>query len=238
MQPDLIQIWQLNLQRINHQVRNLHNTLSEDELLRAERFKFSRHKRDFICYRAILRLLVGCYLGIKPEEVVFNYDTYGKPSIESSLNTLDLRFNISHSEGDIVYAFSIDRELGIDIEQAKREIDFMPIAERFFHTQEVQILKKSRIEQRLRTFYQFWTRKEALIKAIGSGLSYPLHSIDTSGFRSNEWKEVNTADNQIWIGQEIITNSNCVGALVTEVRSTTTDNSKITQLQVYNFIPR
>jgi 4'-phosphopantetheinyl transferase len=149
--------------------------LSPDELARAERFHFARHRDRFVAARALLRLLAGRYVGIPAREVRFNYGRRGKPCLHPSLAGPNrLRFNVSHSDGLALLAFGWDSELGVDIEIERTLRDWESIAERYFTAGERAALGQLPSAERDRAFLRAWTRKEALFKATGDGLSRAL----------------------------------------------------------------
>ena len=85
-----------------------------------------------------------------------------------------MRFNISHSGGLAVFAFTLDCEVGVDVEEIRELKDLAEIAARFFCAEETAELMSLPADQRTAAFFRCWTRKEAYIKAIGDGLSAPL----------------------------------------------------------------
>ncbi len=144
--------------------------LSQDELQRANRFRFDKDRNHFISGRGLLRIILGKYLNESPASVKISYLDKGKPYIESS----PVKFNLAHSGGKAFYAFALNIEVGIDLEKIKEMPDAADIAERFFSEDEVnefRTVEKDNIET---AFFNCWTRKEAFIKAIGEGLSHPL----------------------------------------------------------------
>lgn len=155
-------------------------TLDLEERERASRFHFEKHRRRFIAGRGVLRLLLGRYLGIAPEAVRFVYGPYGKPSLAEAHGASGLRFNVSHSHELAVYGFVQEREIGVDVEYVKDDFQSEEIAVRFFSAREVQTLTALPQDERHAAFFRCWTRKEAYIKAIGSGLSHPLDQFDVT----------------------------------------------------------
>ena len=151
--------------------------LSEDEILRANKFKFLIDKFRFIVSRAILRIMSGYYLKIEARKVVFKYGEFGKPKYDM---TTQIRFNISHSGSMMVLGFARDNEIGVDVEKIKTDFDVLEIAQNFFSNREVKSLLNLPIEQQHRAFYRCWTRKESFIKAKGIGLSFILDSFSIS----------------------------------------------------------
>lgn len=152
--------------------------LSQDERERACRFRFSWDQQRFIICRSLLRVLLGNYLGRGPAELVFGYSTHRKPSV--AVPPSDIRFNLSHSGNRAVFAFVRERELGIDVEQIRRDFETQSVAERFFSSAERKALARIPLERRHEAFFHCWTRKEAFVKAKGDGLFLPLDQFDVS----------------------------------------------------------
>jgi 4'-phosphopantetheinyl transferase len=153
--------------------------LSEDEVSRARRFHFSKDRNHFIVARGLLRKLLGDYLNIEPARLRFAYAEKGKPALEDSQRSL-LSFNLAHSHGKAIYAFSRGRAVGVDLEFVREDVAGDKIAERFFSPFEIAALKALTPELREQAFFDCWTRKEAYIKARGDGLSMPLDEFDVS----------------------------------------------------------
>jgi 4'-phosphopantetheinyl transferase len=145
--------------------------LSPDERERAARFVFHEHRRRFIVARARLRQLLGARLGVGAETIAFRYAPAGKPALAAGHR--DLRFNLAHCGDVAVYAFADGCEVGVDVERERAIEDAEAIAERVFSPAE-------RDACRARGFLYCWTRKEAFVKALGSGLSCPLTELDLS----------------------------------------------------------
>jgi len=152
--------------------------LAEDERERAARFRDPMHGARFAVGRGVLRTLLGHYLNRRPEDIRFSYSDYGKPFIDDTAETL--RFNLSHSQELVLYAFTHQRQIGIDIEYIRSVSSRNQIAEQFFSHNENQALSALPVAQQTIGFFNCWTRKEAYIKAHGEGLSLPLHQFDVT----------------------------------------------------------
>jgi 4'-phosphopantetheinyl transferase len=150
--------------------------LSPDECQRAERFRFDEPRRRFVISRAALRMLLGEHLGVPPEDVALDCDANGKPRLLDQMNRDALRFNLAHSGNLAVVAIARDCEVGIDIEQLRAVSHWEQISRRYFHEAEVVEIFGAACELRGAAFLRCWTAKEAVLKAIGMGLSCPLSS--------------------------------------------------------------
>jgi 4'-phosphopantetheinyl transferase len=175
-----VQVWCASLSAPREVVEAMRRTLSPDESERAGRFHFERHREDFVVARGLLRTLVGRYLDAPPGELRFAYTPYGKPHLAGAFRDSRLRFNLSHSHELALYAFTDGAEVGIDVEHVRPDMAGEEIARRFFSPREVAALFALAPGERDAAFFQCWTRKEAFIKAVGEGLSFPLDQFDVS----------------------------------------------------------
>ena len=176
LEPNEAHVWRLRLDLPADDMPDLWALLSPDERVRAERFVFDEHRSRFVACRGQARRLLAAYLGAAPDELRFQYGSRGKPSLEPPWGER-LAFNISHSHNLALCAIGHVCELGVDIEFIRPPSDFEGLAERFFAPQEVTAIKSLPEEARLASFFRCWTRKEAVLKACGSGLTLPLDRI-------------------------------------------------------------
>ncbi len=183
LEPTEVHVWCATLNPPSDRIEELFHILSPDERLRAKRFYFERDRWRFIVARGILRMILSLYLKVEPGRVMFRYGPHGKPflSIESDQDVL--QFNLSHSQGLALYAFTYSRAIGIDVEYIKPQLDVEGIAARFFSPSESAMLLGLPETQKLDAFFNCWTRKEAYLKAKGIGLSLPLDQFDVSFVR-------------------------------------------------------
>ena len=173
-----VHIWRAFLEVPSQSVQKLKGSLSIDERMKAERFSFERDRNQFIAARGILRLILGCYLSIEPGAIQFCYDKNGKPRLQNAFGKTGVQFNLSHSEGLAMYVFTKDHEVGVDIEYMLDMPESKEIVEQFFSVRERVIFDTLPTSEKQETFFNWWTRKEAFTKAVGTGLSYPLDSFD------------------------------------------------------------
>ena len=152
--------------------------LSPDELARADRFRFEVHRHRFIAGRAALRILLGQYTKTSPENVRFSYTNSGKPFLAEHSSSLS--FNLSNSDNLCLIAAGMFEHIGVDIEKIVLDKELMAIAGRFFAPTEVDVLMKLPPEKRGDAFYICWTRKEAFVKAHGTGLVYGLDKFEVT----------------------------------------------------------
>ncbi len=172
-----VHVWAAHLEEIDFD-SGLLSWLSQDERDRAARFRFERDKRRYERRRSLLRLLLGRYLGIEPASVRFRYGPQGKPELAESAG---LQFNLSHSDGHVLFAFA-QTQVGVDLERIRADIDVDSVARAVFAPEEMRHLGALPPGERVDAFYRCWTRREAYVKARGQGLSLPLDRIETTGW--------------------------------------------------------
>ena len=177
---DDVHVWRATLDQPAEYVRQLAQSLSEDERLRAERFYFERDRSRFIVGRGLLRFILSRYLEIPANKLQFCYSSRGKPELVETSSAYKLRFNVSHSQGLVMYAVTRDRSIGIDVEYIRPMPEAEQIVKSFFSVYENNVFQHLPLCQKQLAFFNCWTRKEAFVKAIGDGLSLPLDQFDVS----------------------------------------------------------
>jgi 4'-phosphopantetheinyl transferase len=151
--------------------------LSDDERARQRSFVSPELRRRFGAARAGLRTLLGRHLDLDPRRLAFSANEFGKPRLAGDGQ---IHFNLSHCEERAVLAISDTAEVGIDLE-CERPIEHVDLAKRYFHPNEVAAVTASRDEaEQRRAFFLVWTLKEAVVKALGTGLSTPLDSFEVA----------------------------------------------------------
>jgi len=173
-----VHVWLGVLDVTPERLLELRAVLNADELARADRFLPAQHRVHSAAARGHLRTLLGRYLGVAPESVELQFNSFGKPSLAGPLG--GLRFNVSHSLGLALFAFARGRELGVDIEKVRPDFATLEIAARFFSVAESARLRSLAPEQQPRAFFECWTRKEAYVKARGDGLSRRLDTFEVA----------------------------------------------------------
>jgi len=171
-----VHVWRAALDQPVDLLQRLRTTLAAEEIERANRFYFDRHRNHFLAGRGFLRSVLARYLQVPAESLEFAYGPFGKPV----LNDTRLRFNMSHSNEVALLAITEDRELGVDVEHIRVNFATEEIARRFFSPVEVETFNRLAKHEQVAAFFRCWTRKEAYIKAIGRGLSQPLDGFDVT----------------------------------------------------------
>ncbi len=173
-------IWTAALDQPQQCLEDLERTLSSDERRRADRYRFQRDRHHFIAGRGFLRILIARYLKVQPQILEFRYGGAGKPALAEIAGSADLRFNCSHSQGLALYAVAHHRRIGVDIEALRCLPDVVRIARHCFSARENAMLDLLEPDRQREGFFNGWTRKEAYVKAVGDGLTMPLHRIEVS----------------------------------------------------------
>ena len=176
-----IHIWRAALDVSPAEMERMRDMLSTEEDRQAERFLTQAPRRRFIVARGILRLLLGRYLDLSPRSIAFVHGPHGKPYLAPGC-PLDISFNISHSAAIALFAFARDREVGIDVEQVRSDVEIEQLAERFYSPRESSAILALPPDLRNDAFFTCWVRKEAFLKAVGKGIAYGLDRVEV--FRS------------------------------------------------------
>lgn len=166
LHAEKIDIWQFSLQ---NQPEIAMSLLNNEEQARARRFYFPRHQRRFTVARAMIRTILGHYLGEKPEHISFEYNKQGKPMVA---HYSSIEFNLAHSGELALLAVGQNYPLGIDLEFFSAR-PYEDIGRHLFSPEEIKELSRQTQEIKPLVFFNIWSQKEAFIKACGLGLSYP-----------------------------------------------------------------
>lgn len=176
-----IHVWRAWLDLPAPRIQRLQQTLAVEEQARTSQFRFATDRSRFIAARGILRAILGRYLHRHPHTLRFAYNEYGKPVLLEEAGENSITFNVTHAQHLALYAFTLQHEIGIDVEQITTQTrDYEGMARRFFSAAEVQELCAVPAELRQEAFLNGWTRKEAYIKARSLGLSLDLRLFDVA----------------------------------------------------------
>jgi len=175
-----VHLWRLDVEPLAVSEDRWQQLLSADEQVRVRRFLSVRARQEFVVTRGLLRTALAAYVEADPKMLVFQHSTRGKLRLGPPYADSGVTFNLSHAGGVALLAFSRSRELGVDVERIRRDLDVDSIARRYFSLHEQRDLATFNSEERYETFFRCWTRKEAYIKAKGEGLSLPLDQFDVS----------------------------------------------------------
>lgn len=153
--------------------------LSPDERARAARFHFPRDRRRFTIARATLRTILARRLEVAPRSLVFAYLEHGKPYLAAPQPAAPLDFNLAHAGERMLLVLSTHGSIGVDLEQQRDQVDTKGIAARYFRPEEIAWMNAE--PDRVAAFFRLWARKEAVLKAEGSGVAGGLHRYAVHG---------------------------------------------------------
>jgi len=178
--PKGVDLWFLDLSKFTHKPHaEFSPFVTTDELIRAKQFK--HNSSHFLATRALLRAIIAHYTGMNALDLLFAREAHGKPFLSNA--PASIHFNLSHNDAFAVLAVSAKNSLGVDIESInsrsylKGSRNYLKIAKRYFHEDELQALTDCAESERGKLFYKFWTLKEAFFKATGGGISSGLDKI-------------------------------------------------------------
>jgi 4'-phosphopantetheinyl transferase len=147
--------------------------LDSQELARARRFRFAVDRYAYVAAHALARSMVAEVARTTPVAVRFTAGLDGKPRLAAAFAQCRVQFNISRSRSYVACGVTLTDELGIDVEGVGHA-DALALAERYFASSEVEMMRQAASDQRGLLFAKLWTLKEALVKATGEGLRRSL----------------------------------------------------------------
>lgn len=166
-----VHVWQWDLDVRSGDFSQYWKILSTQERERADKFRFERHRHRYVAGRGELRQILGRYLALAPQAVALNYGLEGKPFCTIQPSDWKLCFNLSHTENRAALAISNGFEIGIDIEQVRPIEENLPT--HVFSTRERVQFDALPDTERQSVFFETWARKEAGLKALGTGFILP-----------------------------------------------------------------
>ncbi len=176
----VVHVWRVALDVPGETVAQLFAVLHPEERQQAERLRTEDLRQRFIVRRARLRQLLARYLGAAPAAIAFDRGAYGKPALAAPWNNSRLQFSASHSVDLGLVAVGLGRALGVDIERIRPLPDFENLCRNYFASSENEALGRLPEAERLAAFFRAWARKEAMLKALGTGLSLGLDQVEVS----------------------------------------------------------
>lgn len=171
----MVHLWFSTLEELVPQAIALEALLDEEEIARADRFRFAPDRERFVLGHGLLRSLLGRYLNADGAALRIQRGPFGKPFLDDT----ELRFNLSDTKDALVLAVAWDHELGVDIETMTRRADHEAVAHHYFTPDEVARIQAAGSDELVakRCFLDLWTRKEAVLKASGVGIMEDLHAL-------------------------------------------------------------
>ena len=177
--PDIpvhvIDMWYAYVDRLiaSDSIENHLKVLSDSERAQLDQFSLARVWEESLVGRLLTRYAFSFYADVSPDSWEFEKGPRGKPYVISPWKNFQA-FNLAHSANLVVFTIARQGNIGVDVESLDRETTGIPLAERFFASQEVEQLLALPPAAQRESFLQIWTLKESYIKAIGDGLAMPL----------------------------------------------------------------
>lgn len=179
IEPSLVHVWRV-VHPLENKIDSHQSMLSPEENRRATKYHQQHDADRYIQNHIVLRRTLSEYLDIPPENVVFETNQIGKPSLINSQNPQRINFNISHSGNLLLIAITLQRQVGIDVELIKPLPDMDSMVELYFSQSENSSFSALPDKEKIRAFFSAWTRKEAILKLIGEGLQLPPDGVEVS----------------------------------------------------------
>ena len=174
--PNTVAVWRVPLERAAAHLDRCRKVLTGEEREVAGRYHFPRHGDAFVLSRGYLRLVLGRYLGVAAADIRFRYGEHGKPALASPADS-GLHFNLSHS-GEVALIAVARAPVGVDVEGERAVRNLEDVARRFFTTGEAGVVAGVPARRRQEAFFRCWTRKEAVIKALGGSIADLSDAVD------------------------------------------------------------
>lgn len=178
-------IWLIDINLYKDKFEFLKTFIEENQLIKIYFIKDKKTKNLQIIRYGLLYYLLGKYLVKDPSQILMIYNKYGKPYLDKKINPNNLFFNISHSKNYLLIGLSRENEIGVDVELIRADIPFSKLISRFFSLNEQQHFDQLDESKQQETFFQVWTYKEAIIKALGYGIHMPMNSFTAIGNGDN-----------------------------------------------------
>jgi len=165
---DEVHAWRAQVSR---EARRGRAILADAERERAQRFRLAEDRQRFEVTRSLLRVILGRYLNRPPASLRFSANAFGKPFIDDTQNPGTIMFNVAHSGDCALLAFGCALEVGVDVEDLRIERGIVELGKAVLTPPEYVRLLALPEGERKADFLQTWTRREALGKALGVGIS-------------------------------------------------------------------
>lgn len=178
--PGRVDLWWMEIDELRDSANDPEGLLDAGERERARGMREAAARQQFVAGRFLLRQLLGRYLGADPRSLTFAYGENGKPHLEGDREGGGIGFNLSHSARLVVAAFVRGAPVGVDVEALRPILRADLLSTRFFAPSETRWLQRLPPDRRERAFLHLWTSKEAILKAMGTGLSVPLREVEVS----------------------------------------------------------
>jgi len=174
--PREAQVWYASSETVNEPalLRHCYAALGREERAQAQRLRSTHNRHAYVVAHALTRRVLSLYAAADPVAWVFKVSHYGKPEVAAPRGVPPLRFNLSHTRGMAACAVTLERDIGVDVEDESRSVNVLDLAAGFFAPLELAALRAEGSTARQARFFEYWTLKECYIKARGFGLSLPI----------------------------------------------------------------
>lgn len=188
-----VHVWSFSLEGSAAVIQHCRDSLSPAERHRADRFVFPDHRNRYTIAHGVLRHLLGRYLAVAPGSLEFSASVAGKPALLPHPGTA-LHFNLSHSDERALLGVSAEHELGIDLEKVRANIEALAISRHYFFGSEREAIEQAPPDARDDVFFRYWVAKEAVLKAQGVGLGFPLDRFRVDFLQGGDRARIETLD--------------------------------------------
>ncbi|ARN76393.1 hypothetical protein BST96_12295 [Oceanicoccus sagamiensis] len=173
MQDNEVHIWRTDIAQVPRTLLpRYYQLMSAQEQVRNQRYRTEALRDGDAITRALARTVLSRYADIQPAQWSFTKGKHGKPEVNNP--GIDLRFNLSHTSQVVACVVTRQHDIGLDIEHIERNNNVLAIADRYFSPSELTDLFSLPADQQKDRFFDYWTLKEAYMKADGRGISLGL----------------------------------------------------------------
>jgi len=181
LNKQMIDVWLEKLSSSELKNKVQHVSLSKEEIDTANSFYFAKDRENYILSHQYLRFIISSYLQLPFDQITFKRMAQGKP-IVSTKNICNIEFNMAHSNDFLAIAIGTVNSVGIDIEAISEKQNVDGLAKHCFSFDEFKQYAEIHESLRPLAFFRGWARKEAYLKALGTGLSKDLRSFNVNIF--------------------------------------------------------
>ena len=168
MKVDAVHLWQCDIIGNETDFSTFWDILDHAEQQHADSISQTKRKLSYVETHARLRLLLAQVVSAKPGQLCILKAEHGKPYLP---DYPELAFNLSHTANKLAVAYGYHHDIGVDIETCKPRKNLAGLVEKCFAEEEQHYWRQLPEPEQLQTFYRFWTRKEAFVKAVGRGIA-------------------------------------------------------------------
>jgi 4'-phosphopantetheinyl transferase len=170
MWPDkTAHVWRIDVGAVP--IDRWRDLLDPDERSKTDRFQQPADRSRYLAAHLSLRMILSRYLEIEANQIQYTHNPFGKPAVLNS----SLEFSLSHSAEVILIAVADGHSIGVDVERIRADFDYQPIVSQYFSAREKSTLSSLPPDRQRDMFYTLWTRKEAVLKMFGQGMSLLEH---------------------------------------------------------------